>query len=229
MRSTSPSGVTGRSTSPSGAATGSHSSNRMSLRDRDHGDCYQPARRAAAGGQQVTITGTNFTTSADTTASIGGAPLTASPCRTRPRLPARPPRAPPASRASPSPTRSDRPRSPPPTTTPPAADDPPVANAGPDIITPIAHNDHAHVILDARASTDADGFIVSYLWTENGVTLSTNPVDSAQFALAPRRDALVTDNDGFISTDDVRVVVTATPVNPDPYYCSTSTATAPST
>src|SRR5207248_111816 len=47
-----------------------------------------------------------------------------------------------------------------------------------------------------------------------------NPVDSLQFKLGTHVVTLtVTDNDGFVDTDDLRITVTATALNPDPYYC----------
>ena len=180
-----------------------------------------PPGGPAAGGQQVTITGTNFTTSADTTANIGGAPLAGLVVQSSSTLTG-------TTSASTIGTKSVTVTNSIGTATLANAYNyssgggtiPPVANAGPDIITPIAHVDHAHVTLDSRASTDADGFLVSFLWTENGVTLSTQPVDSKQFLLGSHVVTLtVTDNDGFVSSDDVRITVTATPVNPDPYYC----------
>jgi hypothetical protein len=97
---------------------------------------------------------------------------------------------------------------------------PPVANAGSDWSGPIAHNDHAHVTLDGTASTDADGFITSYEWFEGPNLISTNPTDSIEFELGEHLVTLrVTDNDGYVDTDDVRVIVTLTAENPEPYWC----------
>ena len=96
---------------------------------------------------------------------------------------------------------------------------PPVADAGPDQTTPIAHENHAHVTLDARSSTDPDGFIVSYEWSENGVVLSTLSVDSLQFTEGDHLVTLkVVDNDGYVDTDQARVIVTATAENPEPFF-----------
>ena len=174
-----------------------------------------------AGGQQVTITGTNFTTSVDTLATIGGAPLTNVVVQNSTTITGATP-AGTAGAKNVTVTNSVG------TATltngynysAGGGSTPPVAVAGPDIITPIAHEDHAHVTLDARGSSDADGFIVSYLWSENGVTLSTQVLDSVQMQLGTHVITLtVTDNDGFVATDELRVTVTATPLNPDPYYC----------
>ena len=173
------------------------------------------------GGQHVTITGTNFTTSADTTVTLGGLPLTNVVVQNSGTLTATTP-------ANSTGTKSLTVTNSIGTATLPSAYNysagggtvPPVARAGEDIITPIAHENHAHVTLDARASTDADGFIASYLWSENGTPLSANVLDSVQMTLGTHVVTLtVTDNDGFVATDDVRISVIATPVNPDPYYC----------
>ena len=143
-----------------------------------------PAGGPTVGGQQVTITGTNFTTSADTTASIGGTALTNVVVQNSTTLTG-------MTSSNTSGTKSITVTNSIGTATLANAYNyssgggtiPPVANAGDDVITPIAHIDHAHVTIDGRASSDADGFIVSYNWSENGVTLSTNSVDSLQFTL----------------------------------------------
>ncbi len=97
---------------------------------------------------------------------------------------------------------------------------PPIADAGPDWSGPIAHTTHAHVTLDARNSIDPDGFIASYEWREGATVLSTSPADSVQFTLGEHLVTLeVTDNDGYTDTDEVRVIVTLTAENPLPYFC----------
>ena len=173
------------------------------------------------GGQPVTITGTNFTTSADTTANIGGAPITGLVVHNSTTITG-------VTSASSAGLKGVTVTNSIATATLTNAYNysagggtiPPVADAGPDQSTPIAHVDHAHVTIDGRASTDADGFITSYLWQENGVTLSTNPVDSVQMTLGTHLVTLtVTDNDNFADTDDVRIIVTATAENPEPYFC----------
>jgi glucose/arabinose dehydrogenase len=173
------------------------------------------------GGQSVTITGSNFTTTAETTATIGGQPLAGMTVQNSTTI----------------------------TGTTPAGSlglqnvvvtnsistgtltggysyvsgggtTPPVAVAGPDLSTPIAHITHAHVTLDGRSSFDPDGFIVSYSWSEGGTVVSTNPVDSIQLVLGEHLLTLtVTDNDGYSTSDDVRIVVTQFAENPQPYYC----------
>jgi len=180
-----------------------------------------PAGGPLAGGQPVTITGTNFTISADTTAAIGGAPLANIVVHNATTMTA----------VTPSGTLGIKDVT---VTnsvgsgTKPGAYNysagggtiPPVANAGEDVSTPIAHVDHAHVTLDGRGSTDEDGFIATYEWAEGPTVLSTMSADSVQFTLGTHIVTLtVTDNDGFVDTDEVRIIVTATAENPDPYYC----------
>jgi glucose/arabinose dehydrogenase len=180
-----------------------------------------PAAGPVAGGQTVTVTGSNFTTSADTTVDIGGAPLTDIVVESSTTLKG-------TTSANTSGVKSVMVTNSVGTATLPNAytyavgggNVPPVANAGLDIVTPIAHENHAHVTIDGRGSTDADGYIASYEWSENGVVLSTNPIDSVQLTLGTHLITLkVTDNDGLVGTDELRVTVTATPLNPDPYYC----------
>jgi len=180
-----------------------------------------PAGGPMSGGQQVTVTGTNFTTTADTVATIGGAPLANLVVENSTTL------------EGTSPAGSLGPQDVVVTNSVGSATlsggytysagggtIPPVAAAGPDVVTPIAHENHAHVTLDGRGSTDADGFIVSYEWSENGTVLSTNAVDSVQLTLGTHLITLtVTDNDNLIGTDEIRVTVTATALNPDPFYC----------
>ena len=74
--------------------------------------------------------------------------------------------------------------------------------------------------IDGRASFDPDGAIVAYQWREGATVLSTNPVDSVQLLLGEHLLTLtVTDNDGYTDSDDVRIIVTATAENPQPYWC----------
>lgn len=100
---------------------------------------------------------------------------------------------------------------------------PPVADAGPDWSGPIAHNDHAHAILDGSASYDPDfpvGDVVAWEWKEGTTVLSNQEVDSIEFQLGDHLVTLtVTDNDGNTATDDVRIIVTQFAENPEPYYC----------
>lgn len=97
---------------------------------------------------------------------------------------------------------------------------PPIADAGPDWSGPVAHAGHAHVTLDGRNSSDADGFITAYEWREGTTLLSTNAIDSLEFPLGEHLVTLtVTDNDGYTSTDQLRVAVVATAENPRLWFC----------
>lgn len=181
----------------------------------------QPAAGPLAGGQAVTITGTNFTTSAETVVTIGGQAATNVVVQNSTTITAlTPPNT--AGLKGVTVTNSIG------TATLAASYNyaagggtvPPVANAGPDITSPVSHLNHAHVNLDGRASFDPDGFIASYNWSENGSTLSTLALDTIEFTLGTHLITLTTtDNDGLTGTDQVRVTVTSGPSNPTPYYC----------
>jgi glucose/arabinose dehydrogenase len=186
-----------------------------------------PPGGPVGGGQAVTITGTNFTTTADTTVTIDQPGC--SPCATLTNMVVQNS----TTITGITPANSAGLKDVVVTNsvgtgtltngynyTAGGGTQPPVANAGPDWSGPIAHNDHAHVTLDGRASTDSDGFITSYQWTEGSTVLSTASVDSVQFTLGEHLVTLtVTDNDGYIDTDQVRVIVTLTAENPEPFFC----------
>jgi len=172
-------------------------------------DSVFPAGGPVAGGQQVTITGTNFTTNADTVVTIGGQPLQNVQVQNSKTITG---------------------------VTPPAAagpvnvtvtnsigsdtlvngytyavgggTEPPVAEAGPNQQSPPAHAAHAHFVLDGRGSTDPDGFIVTYSWSENGVEIANGSLVAVQLELGVHVVTLtVTDNDGFTDTDQVFLTV----------------------
>ena len=184
-----------------------------------------PAGGPIAGGQAVTITGTNFTVG-DTTATIDGLPLTNVVLENSTTLKGiTPPH--PATGAKDVVVTSGSLGSA--TLTggyfysAGGGISAPIADAGPDWSGPIAHETHAHVTLDGRNSYDPDpgGFIASYSWTENNVVLTTNPVDSIQFVQGEHFVTLtVTDGDGQTDTDIVRINVTAVAENPQPFYCA---------
>jgi glucose/arabinose dehydrogenase len=184
-------------------------------------DSIFPAGGPISGGQPVTITGTNFTTAADSTVTIGGVALSNVVVQNSTTITG-------VTGANTAGLKDVTVTNSVGTDTLPQGYNyttgggalPPVANAGSDWTGPIAHNDHAHVTLDGRGSTDPDGFIQTYEWRENGVLLTTNPVDSIQFTLGEHLVTLtVTDNDGNQDTDDVRVIVTQFAENPEPYFC----------
>lgn len=71
-------------------------------------------------------------------------------------------------------------------------------------------SDTALVTLDASASYDPDGDIVSYLWKEDSVVLGSSAVIEVALTVGTHDILLkVTDNDGFSSSDSVNVVVEA--------------------
>jgi len=81
----------------------------------------------------------------------------------------------------------------------------PIANAGTDKVTTVGSS----VTLDASASRDSDGSIVSYVWKENGTILSTNSsFTKSDFAVGRHTiTLLVTDDDGMTDSDTVVVTV----------------------
>ena len=92
----------------------------------------------------------------------------------------------------------------------------PVANAGAN--RTIADTDAGpgeDVVLDASASTDADGTIASYQWALNGQPLATGVTANVRL---PDGDSLITltvvDDDGNSATDDVQISVTAATIVP---------------
>ncbi len=173
------------------------------------------------GGQGVTITGTNFTTTADTTVTIGGVPLTGMSVQNSTTITGVT-GAHAAGLAGVTVTNSIGSAT---LTngynyTSGGGTQPPIADAGADWSGPIAHNNHSHVTLDGRNSSDPDGYIVTYEWREGTTLLSTNAVDSLEFALGEHLVTLtVTDNDLYTSTDQVRIIVTATAENPELWFC----------
>lgn len=175
-----------------------------------------------SGGQAVTITGTNFTTSAETTVTIGGQAATNIVVQNSTTITA---------------------------TTPPNTSGaknvvvtnsigtatltsgynyvagggtvPPVANAGNDITAPASHANHGHATLDGSASFDPDGFLTTYNWSEAGTTLATAVKVTVELTQGVHDVKLtVTDNDGFTAIDSVRVNITSGPQNLNPYFCS---------
>jgi hypothetical protein len=98
---------------------------------------------------------------------------------------------------------------------------PPVANAGADIIITLPTNS---VSLNGTASTDPDGSIATYLWTKiSGPSQFTLGNSAAASTTASNLTAgvymvqlKVTDNQGAISQDTVKITVNAAPVNQPP-------------
>lgn len=90
----------------------------------------------------------------------------------------------------------------------------PVAHAAADaVIVDTDKNGSESVPLNASASTDSDGTIVSYVWTENDVEIANGKTANA--TLNPGVHVITlkaTDNDGASSTATVTVKVTQKPV-----------------
>jgi len=99
---------------------------------------------------------------------------------------------------------------------PTAPNAPPNADAGPD--QTVADSDGAggeSVALDGSASSDSDGSIVSYSWTEGGVEIASAATPTVDLADGPHTITLtVTDDDGAIDTDTVTITVTGPPSDP---------------
>lgn len=180
-----------------------------------------PSGGPLEGGQNVTISGTNFTEATETTVTIGGVALQNIAVQNSTTITGTTPA---NSGGLKDVTVSNSIGSATLTAAYNYAEgnsvEPPVANAGEDWSGPVAHNDHAHVTLDGQASVDPDGFIESWEWSEGGTVLSTQMVDSVQFELGEHLVTLtVTDNGGNVDTDQVRVIVTQFAENPELYFC----------
>ena len=85
----------------------------------------------------------------------------------------------------------------------------PTANAGPDqMVADIDGGGDESVMLDGSGSTDSDGTIVSWVWTENAVEIATGATPTLVFAVGAHTVTLtVTDDEGATSTDDVVITV----------------------
>ena len=90
----------------------------------------------------------------------------------------------------------------------------PVAHAGADaVVVDTDKNGSESVPLNASASTDSDGTIVSYVWTENGIEVANGKTANATLNLGVHAITLkVTDNDGAVSTATITVKVTQKPL-----------------
>ncbi len=103
----------------------------------------------------------------------------------------------------------------------PAANKPPVANAGADFNITLPVNS---VNLSGTASTDPDGSITTYLWTKMSGPSQFSMGNSASASTTAGNltagvyliQLKVTDNQGAISQDTVKIIVNAAPVNQPP-------------
>ncbi|MGB5303003.1 MAG: PKD domain-containing protein [Gemmatimonadota bacterium] len=95
---------------------------------------------------------------------------------------------------------------------PPAGNQLPIADAGPDETVTDSDGGGENVTLDGSGSTDPDGSIVSYLWTEGGGEIATGVNPTVLFAVGPHEVTLtVTDDAGDTDTDVVVITVDEPP------------------
>jgi hypothetical protein len=95
---------------------------------------------------------------------------------------------------------------------------PPIADAGPDMTVTVANGSLASVTLDGSGSTDPDGAIVAYVWTEGATQVATGATPAVSLAVGTHTIVLtVTDGDG--ATDADTVVVTVKGCNPKKPSC----------
>jgi hypothetical protein len=93
---------------------------------------------------------------------------------------------------------------------------PPVADAGPDqTVTDDDDSGSQLVSLDGTGSSDADGSIVSYVWTQGSTQIATGANTSFSFPVGVHEVTLtVTDNMGATDTDTLTITVEAPPNMP---------------
>ena len=91
------------------------------------------------------------------------------------------------------------------------ANEAPVADAGPDqTVTDSDNSGSESVTLDGTGSTDADGTVDSYSWSEDGTEIATGAQPPVNLSVGTHDITLtVTDNDGASDTDSVTIVVNA--------------------
>jgi mono/diheme cytochrome c family protein len=96
---------------------------------------------------------------------------------------------------------------------PPVANQPPTADAGPDqTVTDSDDDGSENVTLDGSASTDAEGPIASWEWSESGSPIASGENPTVAFAVGAHTVTLtVTDGDGATDTDQVLITVEAAP------------------
>ncbi|MFO7587438.1 MAG: PKD domain-containing protein [Gemmatimonadota bacterium] len=96
---------------------------------------------------------------------------------------------------------------------------PPVANAGADAaFTDIDGDEEQQVTLDGSASTDPDGTIEIFRWTDaQGEFVAGGPIATPALPVGPHVITLtVTDDDGASDTDQVTITVQEQPANAPP-------------
>ena len=86
---------------------------------------------------------------------------------------------------------------------------PPVANAGADQTVTADASGQASIQLNGSGSSDPDGTIDSYVWTQGGTQLATGATPTVSLPVGTHTITLtVTDNQGATGTDQVTVTVT---------------------
>lgn len=87
----------------------------------------------------------------------------------------------------------------------------PIADAGPDYTAINTSNAPDKLVtLDASASTDFDGEIVSYSWQENGTEIASGEKPSVNLSMGTHLITLiVTDDDGATGDDEIEIIVKA--------------------
>ncbi|MAU09760.1 MAG: hypothetical protein CL607_08065 [Anaerolineaceae bacterium] len=90
---------------------------------------------------------------------------------------------------------------------------PPTANAGADqTVVDTDRNGSEIIFLSGTASSDNDGSITNYSWTENGTEFATGATPSHVFSVGTYTVTLtVTDDDGDTDTDTVQITVEEAP------------------
>ena len=88
---------------------------------------------------------------------------------------------------------------------------PPVANAGANqTVTDTDNSGSETVTLNGSTSSDSDGTITSYVWTEGGSQIATGATPNVTLSVGVHNLTLtVTDNDGATDTDGVTITVNA--------------------
>jgi len=93
----------------------------------------------------------------------------------------------------------------------PQVNEAPFANAGLDQTITDSNGDGSEIVtLDGSLSSDSDGTIVSYEWSEGGTVIATGVSPTVSLAVGTHTLTLtVTDDDGATDTDDVLITVEA--------------------
>jgi len=94
----------------------------------------------------------------------------------------------------------------------------PTANAGPDqTVADSDGNGSEQVTLDGSASSDSDGTIQSYVWSEGGTQIATGVNPTVTLAVGQHTITLtVTDNGGLTDTDTIVITVNESGTNQPP-------------